>query len=526
MNMLELAGEGTLAGGATAASDQGITPFGINVTQVTSFPTGTVTSTSGFGDPAPVLNNTSGQKNFFAGSPGSSWLVDNGSANTVAIGTMVSQGGTGGRYVTTGATDMFLLHPGSGMTPSLNMTLTSVNGSGVYTGTITGGAGNAWAGYPFNISGFTNAANNTAGAFTVIATASTATTLTFNLTTVPETHSGNALQLWPIICTGGGGTGMTGWGLEIPAGGSPGENPRVGSPGFGYTSEPSCTVTSAAGGSDLTTVSAFLTTPLHVLNIAGATLTPTPNICILTTPMDRSAADLINQNYNINCTVQNGAMSASTNGGVFWMASEATPEMCKIITAGAVDSGTHNQPLTLSCHLPHIFGSMMFQGGSSGGLYLTAQETGTAKIPGWPFIVPAYGSSSSSGVIYGWLWTGSQVNANLPVVGGMISSFTAPNNGFSIVKMAPVIYTTNQGQTPTLGVNDVTFAAADTFEEIPNASFALTAVNIQLGQQSPIGPFGGGKRCHCTAGFGQNLTTGYTMLDLDVQNPFGDSSGM
>ena len=74
----------------------------------------------------------------------------------------------------------------------------------------------------------------------------------------------------------------------------------------------------------------------------------------------------------------------------------------------------------------------------------------------------------------------------------MISSFTAPNNGFSIVKMAPVIYTTNQGQRPVLGINDVTFAAADTFEEFPNASFALTAVNIQLGQQSPIGPFGGG----------------------------------
>ena len=192
MNMLELAGEATMAGGATAASDQGITPLGINVSQVPNFPSGTVTSTSGFGDLNPVLNNTDQQKNFFAGSPGSGWLIDNGSANTVATGTMVSQGGTGGRYVTTGATDMFLLHPGSGMTPSLNMTLTSVNGSGVYTGTITGGAGNAWAGYPFNISGFTNAANNTAGAFTVIATASTATTLTFALTTVPETHSGNA----------------------------------------------------------------------------------------------------------------------------------------------------------------------------------------------------------------------------------------------------------------------------------------------------------------------------------------------
>ena len=235
--------------------------------------------------------------------------------------------------------------------------------------------------------------------------------------------------------------------------------------------------------------------------------------------MDRSAVDLINQNYNINCTVQNGAMSTSTNGGVVWIASEATPEMCKVISAGSVDSGTHNQPLTVSCHLFHIFGSMMFQGGSSGGLYLDANAVGASKTPGWPFVVPAYGSSNPSGVIYGWLWTGSQVNANLPVVGGMISSFTAPNNGFHIYKVAPVIYTTNQGSTPVLGINDVTWAPGDFFEEAPNASFALTAVNIQLGQQSPIGPFGGGNVA--ITGFGANLTTGYTMLDLDVQNAFG-----
>ena len=196
--MLELAGEGNHpAGGATAASDQGITPLGINVNQVTSFPTGHVTSTSGFGDQAPVLNNTSGQKNFFAGSPGSGWIIDNVGANVVATGTMVSQGGTGGRYVTTGILGMGLSSQGSGQTPSLTMTLTSVNGSGVYSGTIPGGAGNAWAGYPFVISGFTNAANNTVPAFTAVATASTATSLTFALTTVPETHAGNGPPALP-----------------------------------------------------------------------------------------------------------------------------------------------------------------------------------------------------------------------------------------------------------------------------------------------------------------------------------------
>lgn len=69
-------------------------------------------------------------------------------------------------------------------------TLTSVNGSGVYQGTITGGAGNAYVGYNFNITGFVNGANNPTGA---TCTASSATSITFGaLTTVIETHAGSA----------------------------------------------------------------------------------------------------------------------------------------------------------------------------------------------------------------------------------------------------------------------------------------------------------------------------------------------
>ena len=60
------------------------------------------------------------------------------------------------------------------------LALTSVanasGGSTVYTGTITGGGGNAFAGVPFTVAGFTNAADN--GTFT--ATASTTTTLTLS----------------------------------------------------------------------------------------------------------------------------------------------------------------------------------------------------------------------------------------------------------------------------------------------------------------------------------------------------------
>jgi uncharacterized repeat protein (TIGR01451 family) len=73
------------------------------------------------------------------------------------------------------------------------VTLTAVgNASGgntVYTGTVTGGAGNAYAGVTFTVAGFTNAADN--GTF--VATASTATTLTLaNAAGAAQTHAGTA----------------------------------------------------------------------------------------------------------------------------------------------------------------------------------------------------------------------------------------------------------------------------------------------------------------------------------------------
>ena len=89
--------------------------------------------------------------------------------------------------------------------------LTSVaNGNGtttVYTGTITGGAGNAWAGYTFVVGGFGNAANN--GRFT--STASTATTLTLSNTsgvaqagTATATLDGSMARGAPGNAGGGG----------------------------------------------------------------------------------------------------------------------------------------------------------------------------------------------------------------------------------------------------------------------------------------------------------------------------------
>lgn len=78
----------------------------------------------------------------------------------------------------------------SAWTPNVGpFTLTSVNGSGVYQGTITGGGSNAYVGYNFNITGFTNGANNVTGG---VCTASSTTSITITATTVTETHAGSA----------------------------------------------------------------------------------------------------------------------------------------------------------------------------------------------------------------------------------------------------------------------------------------------------------------------------------------------
>ena len=510
-NILEITGSGV--GGCTAASDQCITPLGINVIQTNGFPFGTIATTTGFGDTNPTYTLGSGAINTFGqGSPGGPWIVE--TSNLVAAGTMVS---SGGRFNTTGVLTMFLsAGTGSGQTPSQTFTLTSVNGSGVYQGTITGGAGNAWAGYPFSINGFTNTANNTPQGFTFVATASTATSITFAQTTVPETHAGTALQLFPIVCTGGGGSGATGWGTFVTSGGLTETNAFQGSPGSGYTSSPTC-VTTNVGGSNPAAYLAELTTPLHALNIAGATLTPTPNQCILTTYIPRSAVDMVNQNFPITCAVQSGTMSTTTNGGVMWIASDAEPEMVKVVSVGAQVGNSLS--LVVSSHLPHPTGSMMFQGGSSGVLCLDAQAAGDAATQPWPFCVPAYGSSNSSTVIYGWLFGGTQINGSLPSIGTMRASFTSPNNGFHIYKGAQIISTTNQGTVPTLNVNDVTFAPGDGFESPPNAAFGLTAITTALDQQEPLGPSGGAQVA--ILGHGPNWVNGWNPLIIDNENHFG-----
>ena len=154
-------------------------------------------------------------------------VTGNESASTTPGYNRVRLSLSGAGYPTT-----FQLNPqltdvsGASITPGTAFTLTAVAGSsvgpltlasvaagtGVYTGTITGGGSNAFVGYTFNISGFTNAANN--GIFEC--SASTTTTLTLNnLNTVAETHAATAVPdqgtaAYSGTITGGGSNAFAG----------------------------------------------------------------------------------------------------------------------------------------------------------------------------------------------------------------------------------------------------------------------------------------------------------------------------
>lgn len=94
-----------------------------------------------------------------------------------------------------GTNSAWATYSGTTATATGPLTLTSVNTSGVYQGTITGGASNAYVGYNFNITGFTNGGNNLTAA---TCTASSSTSLSFTATTISETHAGSATFQNPV----------------------------------------------------------------------------------------------------------------------------------------------------------------------------------------------------------------------------------------------------------------------------------------------------------------------------------------
>lgn len=133
----------------------------------------------------------------------------------------------------------FSIHGGTGMsgaTPAAATTfaLTSVNGSGVYQGTITGGASNAFVGDTISITGFNNGGNNLSNA---VVTASSATSLSFSATTTVETHAATA-------------SGSTNYNYYIVAHDCPAGSDCLAHPNFALVTSPMPIMTFGSTGSD------------------------------------------------------------------------------------------------------------------------------------------------------------------------------------------------------------------------------------------------------------------------------------
>jgi hypothetical protein len=154
---------------------------------------------TGAGSPEVSFSvGTSTAANATAPAPITTTAVDGNALFAVALmksGNAFAAGNTGGTPVSLTLTSVAPLQYGAPQYAPQNY------GGAVYTGTITGGANNAFAGYQFTVAGFTHAQNN--GVF--ICTASTATTLTLtNGQAIAETHAGTAAYVAPMAALASG----------------------------------------------------------------------------------------------------------------------------------------------------------------------------------------------------------------------------------------------------------------------------------------------------------------------------------
>ena len=250
---------------------------------------------------------------------------NNAGGNTVYTGTIT--GGAGNAYVgdtvvVTGFTNgrdngTFTCTASSNTTITLNNTrgvfqthagAATVTTGAVYTGTITGGAGNAFAGDTVVVSGFTNAGDN--GTFT--ATASSATTLTLNnKAPIAETDPATATvvtatstsTVYAGTITGGTGNGFAGDSFLI-AGFTNAANNGT----FTCTASTATTLTcsNAAGVSETNTGTATST-----LNWSEGAVSINPTTADIAVTTTVGSAVFLGASTTYNITVTNNGSSAA-----------------------------------------------------------------------------------------------------------------------------------------------------------------------------------------------------------------------
>ena len=222
----------------------------------------------------------------------------------------------------------------------------------VYTGTITGGTGNAFLGKTVVVTGFANAANN--GTF--VANASTATTLTLsNKAGITETDPGTATvetgtstnTVYTGTITGGTGNGFAGDSFTIAGFTNAGNNGTFTCTGSTATT---LTCSNAAGVNETNTGTA---TTSSTLNWSEGAISINPSTADIAVTTSVGSAVFLGQNTTYNITVTNNGPSAANTVKLTDTLASGMTLVSTSASSGTTCTGTG--PIT--CTLPTPFAS-------------------------------------------------------------------------------------------------------------------------------------------------------------------------
>jgi uncharacterized repeat protein (TIGR01451 family) len=293
------------------------------------------------------FNGTTTYTGTFGTGGGNAYVGD-----TVVVTGFSIAGNNGTFTCTASGTGSITVNNANGATQTHAGTAT-VTTSTVYTGTITGGAANAYAGKTVVVSGFTNATNN--GTFT--ATASTATTLTLNNKAgITETNPGTATvaaaastnTVYEGTITGGTGNGFAGDSFTIAGFTNAGNNGT-----FTCTASTATTLTCPNTGGVAETNAGTATTNA-TFNWAQGAIPINPSVADIGVTTSVGSAIFVGQNTTYNITVTNNGTSAANNV----VLTDTWPTSMTVVSI-APSAGTTctAAPPPITCTLPTPFAS-------------------------------------------------------------------------------------------------------------------------------------------------------------------------
>ena len=315
--------------------------------------------------------------------------ITGGNANAYVGDTVVVAGFTNGRdngtfTCTASSNTTITLNNANGVLQAHAATATVTTGA-VYTGTITGGAGNAFAGDTVVVSGFTNAGNN--GTFT--ATASSATTLTLNnkapvaetdpATATVVTAAGTSTVYLGTI-TGGTGNGFAGDSFVIAGFTNAGNNGT-----FTCTASTATTLT-CSNAAGVTETHAGTATTSSTLNWAEGAVSINPTVADIAVTTTVGSAVFLGASTTYNITVTNNGTSPANAVKLVDTLAAGMTLVSTTPSAGTTCTGTG--PITCTLPTPLASGATatiaVVETASAAGSYAnsaTVSDSGTPPDP-------------------------------------------------------------------------------------------------------------------------------------------------